>query len=67
MRDGAAKLILRDESELLVGSANFTGFALSSNFESGVLMGEWPAREANMIIEGVLQAKVVYLVFETTF
>jgi phosphatidylserine/phosphatidylglycerophosphate/cardiolipin synthase-like enzyme len=60
-----AKLIIRDDQALLVGSANLTSYALGSNFEAGVLLGKAAAQEALFILEGVLSAKAVYLVFRT--
>ncbi len=60
-----AKLVVSDGRRLLLGSANLTSHALGSNFEAGVLLGEDAAREALFILEGILHAKTVYLVFQT--
>ena len=60
-----AKLVVSDSRALLVGSANLTSLALGSNFEAGVLLGENAAKEALFILEGVLRAKTVYIVFQT--
>jgi phosphatidylserine/phosphatidylglycerophosphate/cardiolipin synthase-like enzyme len=60
-----AKLIVSDSRKLLLGSANLTSYALGSNFEAGVVLGEEPAREAVFMLEGILQSKAIYLVFET--
>jgi hypothetical protein len=60
-----AKLMVSDERLVLVGSANLTTHALGGNFEAGVLLGEAAATEALYVIEGILRAKAVYLVFRT--
>ncbi len=60
-----AKLIISDDRALLLGSANLTSYALGSNFEAGVVLGEAAAKEALFILEGILRAKTVYLVFQT--
>ena len=60
-----AKLVIRDDQELLLGSANLTSHALGSNFEAGVLLGETAAREAMFVLDGILSSKTVYLVFRT--
>lgn len=60
-----AKLVIRDERAVLVGSANLTSHALGGNFEAGVLLGGAAAEEALFMIDGVLRAKTVYLVFQT--
>jgi phosphatidylserine/phosphatidylglycerophosphate/cardiolipin synthase-like enzyme len=61
-----AKLVVCDDRALLLGSANLTSYALGSNFEAGALLGEAAAKEALFILEGILRAKTVYLVFRTT-
>lgn len=60
-----AKLVVSDRRRLLLGSANLTSHALGSNFEAGVILGEDAAREALFIVEGILNANTVYLVFDT--
>jgi phosphatidylserine/phosphatidylglycerophosphate/cardiolipin synthase-like enzyme len=60
-----AKLVIRDDQALLPGSANLTSHALGSNFEAGVLLGETAAREALFILDGILNANNVYLVFRS--
>lgn len=60
-----AKLVIRDDQELLLGSANLTSYALCSNFEAGVLLGKTAAKEALFILDGILSANTVYLVFQT--
>ena len=60
-----AKLVVADERYLLLGSANLTSYALGSNFEAGVLLGESAAKEALLVLDGILKAKSVYLVFRT--
>jgi phosphatidylserine/phosphatidylglycerophosphate/cardiolipin synthase-like enzyme len=60
-----AKLVIRDDQALLLGSANLTSYALGSNFEAGVLLGEAATKEALFVLDGILDAKSVYLVFRT--
>lgn len=60
-----AKLIVRDDQALLLGSANLTSYGLGANFEAGVVLGASSAREALFILDGVLRSKTVYLVFNT--
>jgi len=60
-----AKLVVCDNRRLLLGSANLTAPAFGSNFEAGVLLGDGAATEALFILEGILRAKTVYLVFHT--
>jgi phosphatidylserine/phosphatidylglycerophosphate/cardiolipin synthase-like enzyme len=60
-----AKLIVRDDEALLLGSANLTSCGLGANFEAGVVLGTSSAREALFILDGVLRSKTVYLVFST--
>lgn len=60
-----AKLVVSDEKQLLVGSANLTSYALSTNLETGVLLGAAAATEALAVIDGLIDAACVYLVFRT--
>lgn len=60
-----AKLVVSDDRKVLVGSANLTSPAFGSNFEAGVLLGSDAATEALFILDGILRANTVYLVFET--
>lgn len=60
-----AKLVVSDDRKLLVGSANLTSPAFGSNFEAGVLLGSHAATEALFILDGILRANTVYLVFRT--
>jgi phosphatidylserine/phosphatidylglycerophosphate/cardiolipin synthase-like enzyme len=60
-----AKLVVCDERSALIGSANLTSHALGGNFEAGVLLGEAAAKEAILILDGILRSKTVYLVFDT--
>jgi phosphatidylserine/phosphatidylglycerophosphate/cardiolipin synthase-like enzyme len=60
-----SKLVVRDASEVIVGSANLTSHALASNFEAGVLLGRDAATEATHITDEILRSKIVYLVFDT--
>lgn len=60
-----AKLVIRDNHAVLLGSANLTSYALGANFEAGVLLGRAAAEEALFILDGVLNANSVCLVFQT--
>lgn len=60
-----AKLVVSDDRKLLLGSANLTSPAFASNFEAGVLLGSDAATEALFILDGILRANTVYLVFQT--
>jgi hypothetical protein len=60
-----AKFIICDDRALLLGSANLSSYALSANFEAGVVLGEAPAQEALLVLDGILQTDSVYLVFQT--
>jgi phosphatidylserine/phosphatidylglycerophosphate/cardiolipin synthase-like enzyme len=60
-----AKLVVSDDRKLLLGSANLTSPAFASNFEAGVLLGSAAATEALFILDGILRANTVYLVFQT--
>ena len=58
-----AKLVICDRSRILIGSANLTSYALSVNFETGVLLGSAAAKEALSVMDSIIEAKYVYLVF----
>jgi phosphatidylserine/phosphatidylglycerophosphate/cardiolipin synthase-like enzyme len=60
-----AKLVVSDDRRLLLGSANLTAPAFGSNFEAGVVLGAGAATEALFILDGILRANTVYLVFKT--
>lgn len=60
-----AKLVVRDRAEILVGSANVTSYALTTNFETGVLLGRAAAEEAHAVVMTMLQSRPVHLVFQT--
>ncbi len=60
-----AKLVVSDDRKLLIGSANLTSPAFASNFEAGVVLGSDAAVEALFILDGILRANTVYLVFQT--
>lgn len=60
-----AKLVVSDDRKVLLGSANLTSPAFGSNFEAGVLLGSEAATEALFILDGILRANTVYLVFQT--
>jgi phosphatidylserine/phosphatidylglycerophosphate/cardiolipin synthase-like enzyme len=59
-----AKLVVSDDCRLLLGSANLTSPAFASNFEAGVVIGGEAATEALFILDGILRANTVYLVFD---
>ena len=61
-----AKLVISDDRALLLGSAILTSYAVGWNCEAGVILGEAAAKEALFILDGILRAKTVYLVFRTT-
>ena len=60
-----AKLVVSDDRKLLLGSANLTSPAFVSNFEAGVVLGVEGATEALFILDGILRANTVYVVFQT--
>ena len=60
-----AKLVVSDDRKVLLGSANLTSPAFGSNFEAGVLLGSDAATEVFFILDGILRANTVYLVFQT--
>jgi phosphatidylserine/phosphatidylglycerophosphate/cardiolipin synthase-like enzyme len=60
-----AKLVVCDCSRILIGSANLTSYALSVNLETGVLLGSAAAKEALSVIDSIIEAKYVCLVFRT--
>lgn len=60
-----AKFFICDDKWLLLGSANLTSYALTSNFEAGVLLGAPAAKEALFVLQGILDGKSVYPVFDT--
>src|SRR5262249_53699201 len=61
-----AKLVIADETRLLLGSANLTSYAFSSNLEAGTILGPVPAGEATTVIEALIHSGMVYLVFSTS-
>lgn len=58
-----AKLVMADQSRLVLGSANLTSYALFHNLEAGILLGRAAAKEASAIIGELIKAHLVYLVF----
>jgi HKD family nuclease len=60
-----AKLVIADETRLLLGSANLTSYALSSNLEAGTILGPVAAGEATTVIGALIRSGMVYLVFST--
>jgi phosphatidylserine/phosphatidylglycerophosphate/cardiolipin synthase-like enzyme len=61
-----AKLVVADEARLLLGSANLTSYALSSNLEAGTILGPVAAGEATTVIGALIRSGMVYLVFSTS-
>jgi len=60
-----AKLVICDRQVILIGSANLTSHALASNLEAGVMLGAEAAEEAVPIVDEMIAANCVYLVFRT--
>jgi phosphatidylserine/phosphatidylglycerophosphate/cardiolipin synthase-like enzyme len=60
-----AKLIVVDRRRLLLGSANLTSYGLSSNFETGALLGHRYAQEADEAVQSLVEAGLVRMVFRT--
>lgn len=60
-----AKIVICDRERVLIGSANLTSHALASNLEAGVLLGREAADEVLPIIEEMISASCVHLVFRT--
>lgn len=58
-----AKLVIIDRLSLLVGSANLTSYAFSSNFEAGTVLGPRFAEEAYAMTQSVIDANLAYLAF----
>jgi phosphatidylserine/phosphatidylglycerophosphate/cardiolipin synthase-like enzyme len=61
-----AKLVIADETRLLLGSANLTSYALSSNLEAGTILGPVAAGEATTVLGALIRSGMVYLVFSTS-
>jgi phosphatidylserine/phosphatidylglycerophosphate/cardiolipin synthase-like enzyme len=60
-----AKLVVADEMRLLLGSANLTSYALSSNLEAGTVLGSAAAEDAATVLAALIRSGMVYLVFST--
>src|SRR5271157_2514949 len=60
-----AKIVISDRKRVLIGSANLTSHALASNLEAGVLLGCEAVDEVLPIIEEMISASCVHLVFRT--
>ncbi len=60
-----AKLVVADETRLLLGSANVTSHALSSNLEAGTILGPAAAGEAATVLGALIRSGTVYLIFST--
>jgi HKD family nuclease len=58
-----AKLVIADGAQVLLGSANLTSYALTTNFEAGVLLGTTAAEEARAVVATLLKTRTVHLVF----
>ena len=60
-----AKLFIVDRSAVLLGSANLTSYAFSSNFEAAVFLGKSAAEEAQTVVETIIAERLAYLAFST--
>jgi phosphatidylserine/phosphatidylglycerophosphate/cardiolipin synthase-like enzyme len=60
-----AKLFIADSESVLIGSANLTAPALSSNFEAAVILGPPAAEECLAMVESIIQENLAYLAFST--
>src|SRR5262249_50186362 len=60
-----AKLVVADETRLLLGSANVTSYALSSNLEAGTLLDPVAAGEASTVVGALIRSGMGVLVFLT--
>jgi phosphatidylserine/phosphatidylglycerophosphate/cardiolipin synthase-like enzyme len=60
-----AKLFVADESRVLLGSANLTSYALTTNLELGTLLGRDAAVKVASVILYLIQSGTAYLVFST--
>ena len=50
-------------SQLVTHASNLTSYALSVNLETGVFLGSAAAKEALSVIDSIIEAKCVCLVF----
>lgn len=60
-----AKLVIADSKRMVLGSANLTGPALTTNFEAGVVLGSEEALIARRIVQGLIDASIAVKVFST--
>lgn len=61
-----AKLFVIDEDTVLLGSANWTSYAFTKNFEAGVVLGAEAAEECVAAIMWLIEKHIVYLAFSTS-
>jgi phosphatidylserine/phosphatidylglycerophosphate/cardiolipin synthase-like enzyme len=60
-----AKLFVVDREAVILGSANWTSYAFTKNFEAGVVLGADAAAECDAAIMWLIERHVVYLAFST--
>lgn len=61
-----SKIVISDNKNVLIGSANLTSHALASNFEAGVLLGSDEALETIGIVRDLIDSYCMYLTFQTS-
>jgi phosphatidylserine/phosphatidylglycerophosphate/cardiolipin synthase-like enzyme len=60
-----AKLFVIDRQAVVLGSANWTSYAFTKNFEAGVVLGADAAEECDAAIMWLIERHIVYLAFST--
>ena len=60
-----AKIVVADDTRVIIGSANITKPGLEAHFEAGVILGESEAVETKRIIVDLLRSNLVKRVFHT--
>ena len=60
-----AKIVMADESKVLIGSANLTGPGLGLNFEAGVILGAREAYKVSEVIAHIIETNKVKKIFYT--
>jgi phosphatidylserine/phosphatidylglycerophosphate/cardiolipin synthase-like enzyme len=58
-----AKVIVADGTKVLLGSANLTSYALSTNLEAGTVLGRTSAQEVTTVVAALIRTGAVYLTF----
>ncbi len=61
-----AKMVIIDESRVLLGSANLTHYGLEANLEAGTILGREAAAEAAAVAAALLESGLVRQAFSTT-